>query len=91
MLNLQAMEENEFIEACRQVYDGVREVRRAVLSNRGEVGVGLLSVVNLQSLFSGHCLHSLLSRPVVLSDGIRSCSRWRVTRSGRRRTQSAGT
>ena len=63
-MTLQAMDENEFIEACRLVYDGVREVRRAVLSNRGEVGVGVLSFVNLQSLFSGHCLHSLLSRPV---------------------------
>ena len=49
-VTLQAMDENEFIEACRLVYDGVREVRRAVLSNRGEVGVDLLSFVNLQSL-----------------------------------------
>ena len=28
------VDENEFIEACRLVYDGVREVRRAVLVNR---------------------------------------------------------
>ena len=94
VLTLQAMEENEFIEACRLVYDGVREVRRAVLSNRGEVGVGLLSVVNLPSLFFGHCLHSLVSRPVLsphLTNSIQSCARWRATRSGRRRTPSAGT
>ena len=31
---LQGVDENEFIEACRLVYDGVREVRRAVLVNR---------------------------------------------------------
>ena len=30
----QGVDENEFIEACRLVYDGVREVRRAVLVNR---------------------------------------------------------
>ena len=31
------VDENEFIDACRLVYDGVREVRRAVLINREEV------------------------------------------------------
>ena len=31
-----AVDENEFIDASRQVYDGVREIRRAVLLNRGE-------------------------------------------------------
>ena len=31
-----AVDENEFIDASRLVYDGVREVRRAVLMNRGE-------------------------------------------------------
>ena len=56
-LIVQAMEENEFIEACRLVYDGVREVRRAVLSNRGEVGVQPL--VNCQPSVS--LLRSLLS------------------------------
>jgi len=30
------VDENEFIDASRLVYDGVREVRRAVLMNRGE-------------------------------------------------------
>merc|ERR550539_628998 len=30
------VEENEFIDASRLVYDGVREIRRAVLMNRGE-------------------------------------------------------
>jgi len=30
------VDENEFIDASRLVYDGVREVRRAVLLNRGE-------------------------------------------------------
>ena len=30
------IDENEFIDASRLVYDGVREVRRAVLLNRGE-------------------------------------------------------
>lgn len=29
------MDENEFIDATRLVYDGVREIRRAVLLNRG--------------------------------------------------------
>lgn len=28
------MDENEFIDASRLVYDGVREIRRAVLMNR---------------------------------------------------------
>ena len=28
------IDENEFIDACRWVYDGVREIRRAVLVNR---------------------------------------------------------
>jgi len=31
-----AVDENEFIDASRLVYDGVREIRRAVLLNRGE-------------------------------------------------------
>jgi len=31
------VDENEFIDACRLVYDGVREVRRAVLINREDV------------------------------------------------------
>ena len=31
-----AVDENEFIDASRLVYDGVREIRRAVLMNRGE-------------------------------------------------------
>ena len=31
-----AVDENEFIDASRMVYDGVRDVRRAVLLNRGE-------------------------------------------------------
>jgi len=30
------VDENEFIDASRLVYDGVREIRRAVLLNRGE-------------------------------------------------------
>jgi len=30
------VDENEFIDASRLVYDGVREIRRAVLMNRGE-------------------------------------------------------
>ena len=34
---LQGVDENEFIDACRLVYDGVREVRRAVLLNREDV------------------------------------------------------
>ena len=29
------VDENEFIDASRLVYDGVREIRRAVLLNRG--------------------------------------------------------
>ena len=33
------LDENEFIEACRLVYDGVREIRRAVLLNREEEDV----------------------------------------------------
>ena len=62
-MTLQAMDENEFIEACRQVYDGVREVRRAVLSNRGEVGVQPLvscqpSVSLLRSLLAFSSLSS---------------------------------
>ena len=32
--NPQDMDENEFIDASRMVYDGVRDVRRAVLMNR---------------------------------------------------------
>ena len=60
-MTLQAMDENEFIEACRLVYDGVREVRRAVLSNRGEVGVGLLSIVNPRSLLRSLLAFSSLS------------------------------
>ena len=64
MLTLQAMEENEFIEACRQVYDGVREVRRAVLSNRGEVGVCAascqLSTLSLSSSVIACILFSLV-------------------------------
>jgi len=31
-----AVDENEFIDASRLVYDGVREIRRAVLLNRGD-------------------------------------------------------
>jgi catenin alpha len=34
------VDENEFIDASRLVYDGVREIRRAVLMNR--VGYDLL-------------------------------------------------
>jgi len=34
------VDENEFIDASRLVYDGVREVRRAVLLNRGEEDMG---------------------------------------------------
>ena len=33
------VDENEFIDASRLVYDGVREIRRAVLLNRGEEDV----------------------------------------------------
>ena len=51
-LIVQAMDENEFIEACRLVYDGVREVRRAVLSNRGEVGWSLICQLSTFSLCS---------------------------------------
>ena len=32
-----SVEENEFIDTSRLVYDGVREVRQAVLMNRGEI------------------------------------------------------
>ena len=32
------VDENEFIDASRLVYDGVREIRRAVLLNRGDEG-----------------------------------------------------
>jgi len=28
------VDENEFIDACRLVYDGVRDIRQAVLMNR---------------------------------------------------------
>ena len=35
----QTVDENEFIDASRLVYDGVREIRRAVLLNRGEEDV----------------------------------------------------
>ena len=33
------VDENEFIDACRLVYDGVRDIRRAVLLNREEEDV----------------------------------------------------
>ena len=39
------VEENEFIDACRLVYDGVREVRRAVLINREEVNLTVFIIV----------------------------------------------
>ena len=32
------MDQNEFIDAARLVYEGVREIRRAVLLNRGTIG-----------------------------------------------------
>jgi catenin alpha len=32
------LDHNEFIEASRLVYDGVREIRRAVLMNRVRLG-----------------------------------------------------
>jgi len=35
-LMINTVDENEFIDASRLVYDGIREVRRAVLMNRGE-------------------------------------------------------
>lgn len=40
------VDENEFIDASRLVYDGVREIRRAVLMNR----VGLTSNFYLRVL-----------------------------------------
>jgi len=36
-----SVDENEFIDASRLVYDGVREIRRAVLLNRGDGGSAL--------------------------------------------------
>lgn len=35
-LMINTVDENEFMDASRLVYDGIREVRRAVLMNRGE-------------------------------------------------------
>lgn len=37
------VDENEFIDASRLVYDGVREIRRAVLMNRVSLAVTGLS------------------------------------------------
>ena len=36
-LELTQMDQNEFIDAARLVYEGVREIRRAVLLNRGTI------------------------------------------------------
>ena len=50
------VDENEFIDASRLVYDGVREIRRAVLMNRvwGHLP-GFLSLLVL-TLYSDRCL-----------------------------------
>lgn len=36
------VDENEFIDASRLVYDGVREIRRAVLMNRVGLDIGFI-------------------------------------------------
>ena len=43
-----AVDENEFIDATRLVYDGVREIRRAVLLNRG---YGDDDVISISGIF----------------------------------------
>ena len=42
-LELTQMDQNEFIDAARLVYEGVREIRRAVLLNRGTIGILLIN------------------------------------------------
>ena len=47
-LELTQMDQNEFIDAARLVYEGVREIRRAVLLNRGTIGKLGVKVRNMK-------------------------------------------
>lgn len=41
------VDENDFIDASRLVYDGVREIRRAVLMNRVSIQNHLINLYNM--------------------------------------------
>ncbi|XP_064540668.1 catenin alpha isoform X2 [Drosophila montana] len=44
------VDENDFIDASRLVYDGVREIRRAVLMNRQALTLGIKLLTNIRTL-----------------------------------------
>lgn len=50
------VDENDFIDASRLVYDGVREIRRAVLMNRVSIGTNwdswIVLLVSLNYIFT---------------------------------------
>lgn len=52
--NPKDVDENDFIDASRLVYDGVREIRRAVLMNRVSDNIHALQLVF--SLFDSKCI-----------------------------------
>lgn len=47
------VDENDFIDASRLVYDGVREIRRAVLMNRVSI-VCVFKTVIMQWMYGSH-------------------------------------